>query len=227
MCTKFSILAAMMAAAATVAVPLGSAGAATIINGSFEEGVDTGSFVTLTATDSSSITGWKVSSGTIDYIGTYWTAADGSRSLDMNGLAPGAISQVITGLTNGHQYEVTFDLAGNPAGGPTQKLLEVSAAGDVSDYTFDITGHSLGSMGWIAEQFFFTADGSSDTLMFASLTTDPSGNPTYPMAFGPALDNVSISPLPSTWTMLILGFVGLGFIAYRGSKKNPSAIAVA
>jgi Protein of unknown function (DUF642) len=109
----------MMAAAATVAVPLGSAGAATIINGSFEEGVDPGTFVTLTATDSSSITGWKVSSGTIDYIGTYWTAADGSRSLDMNGLAPGAISQVITGLTFGHQYEVTFDLAGNPAGGAT------------------------------------------------------------------------------------------------------------
>ena len=33
------------------------------------------------------------------------------------------------------------------------------------------------------------------------------------------------TPLPSTWTMLIAGFVGLGFFAYRGSKKNASALA--
>ncbi len=35
------------------------------------------------------------------------------------------------------------------------------------------------------------------------------------------------TPLPSTWTMLIAGFVGLGFFAYRGSKKNTAAIASA
>jgi len=42
------------------------------------------------------------------------------------------------------------------------------------------------------------------------------------------LNNVSsvVSPLPSTWSMLIAGFVGLGFFAYRGSKKN-AALAVA
>jgi hypothetical protein len=32
------------------------------------------------------------------------------------------------------------------------------------------------------------------------------------------------TPLPSTWTMLIAGFAGLGYFAFRGSKKN-SAIA--
>ena len=30
---------------------------------------------------------------------------------------------------------------------------------------------------------------------------------------------VAATPLPSTWTMLIAGFVGLGFLAYRGSKR--------
>jgi hypothetical protein len=35
----------------------------------------------------------------------------------------------------------------------------------------------------------------------------------------------SATSLPSTWTMLIAGFVGLGFFAYRGSKKNTAAIA--
>jgi len=35
---------------------------------------------------------------------------------------------------------------------------------------------------------------------------------------------VSITPLPSSWVMLIAGFVGLGFLAYRGTR---SAIATA
>jgi hypothetical protein len=37
---------------------------------------------------------------------------------------------------------------------------------------------------------------------------------------------VSQTPLPSTWTMLIAGFVGLGFFAYRG-KKMSAAVAAA
>lgn len=62
----------------------------------------------------------------------------------------------------------------------------------------------------------------SDTLVFTDWN-DPSF--TY-------LDNVSLTagtatPLPSTWTMLIAGFVGLGFLAYRGSKNNAASIAAA
>jgi hypothetical protein len=38
---------------------------------------------------------------------------------------------------------------------------------------------------------------------------------------------VSATPLPSTWTMLIAGFAGLGFFAYRGTKKDSVAIAAA
>lgn len=33
------------------------------------------------------------------------------------------------------------------------------------------------------------------------------------------------TPLPSTWSMLIAGFAGLGFFAYRGTKKSSAAIA--
>ena len=36
---------------------------------------------------------------------------------------------------------------------------------------------------------------------------------------------VSGTPLPSTWTMLIAGFAGLGFLAYRGARKGSAAIA--
>jgi hypothetical protein len=35
------------------------------------------------------------------------------------------------------------------------------------------------------------------------------------------------TPLPSTWLMLLTGFVGLGFFAYRGTKKRTAALAAA
>ena len=37
--------------------------------------------------------------------------------------------------------------------------------------------------------------------------------------------SISQTPLPSTWTMLIAGFAGLGFVAYRGMKRRTAAIA--
>jgi hypothetical protein len=38
---------------------------------------------------------------------------------------------------------------------------------------------------------------------------------------------ISAAPLPATWTMLIAGFIGLGFFAYRGSKKSAAVVAAA
>jgi hypothetical protein len=35
------------------------------------------------------------------------------------------------------------------------------------------------------------------------------------------------APLPSTWSLLIAGFLGLGFFAYRGTKRNSAALAAA
>src|SRR2546421_3026708 len=59
----------------------------TVVNGSFETGATPpfgGAFIP--APDSTSIPGWTVQSGSVDYIGSdTWQAADGSRSLDMSG----------------------------------------------------------------------------------------------------------------------------------------------
>jgi hypothetical protein len=38
---------------------------------------------------------------------------------------------------------------------------------------------------------------------------------------------VAATPLPPTWTMLIAGFIGLGFFVYRGAKKNAAPLAAA
>src|ERR1019366_5807948 len=55
------------------------------------------------------------------------------------------------------------------------------------------------------------------------------GQSLAPFVLYPARDNVTVdpTPLPSTWLMLISGFVGLGFLAYRGTKKNAVAFAAA
>jgi choice-of-anchor C domain-containing protein len=221
-----------LSAAAAVVLIFSSqnADASPFVNGSFESGLASiGDFATLNAGDNTSITGWTVGGGdanganAVDYIGTYWQPANGSRSLDLNGLSPGSISQTFD-VVNGQAYRVTFDLAGNPAGGPDLKTLGSSANLTLfSPPPFDVSNTSLSDMGWKVYSFDFTATGNTETLTFASTTTAFSGNDAYPFAFGPALDNVSVTPIPepSTWAMMILGFLGVGFLAYRRKNIAP------
>lgn len=39
--------------------------------------------------------------------------------------------------------------------------------------------------------------------------------------------NVNAVPEPSTWAMMFLGFAGVGFMAYRRSRKDGGALNVA
>jgi choice-of-anchor C domain-containing protein len=161
--------------------------AAPFQNGSFENAsVDPGgSFVTL-ADGSMQITGWTVISGDIDYIGTYWVASTGVRSLDLVGdQNVGGIEQTFDTVP-GATYRVSFDLAGNPQGPPTIKPLTVNAGGVVQDYTFDTTGKTVSNMGWVTNQLTFTASGPTTTLSFISDTTG------LGCCYGAALDNVIV-----------------------------------
>jgi choice-of-anchor C domain-containing protein len=173
-------------------------------NGSFETGNDPGSYTTLTAPDSTSITGWTVSSGTIDYIGTYWNASDGKRSLDMSGNGPGAINQVFSTIA-GHTYTVTFDMAGNPDGAPTIKTMNVDTGSTPKAYSFDSTGATHTNMGWQQMVYNFTANAASTTLTFTSTTNSP---------YGPALDNVALKDVLQNVEQCEHG----GWMAY----SNPS-----
>ena len=204
-----------------------SARANLVSNGSFESGaIDPGIFTTLTAPDSSSITGWSVTGGSVDYIGTYWTAADGGRSLDMDGISQGTVAQQSLATVSGQTYLVSFNLAGNPDNGPTVKTIGVTIGGSAQQiFTFDTTGKSHSNMGWITESFLYTATGTS-VITFESLTQGPVGNEGF-AAFGPTLDNVSVTAVPeaSTWAMMMLGFLGIGFMASR--RKLPVSVRVA
>jgi choice-of-anchor C domain-containing protein len=157
-----------------------------VTNGSFEDGiyVDNGSgFEQLNAGDTS-ITGWTVDAGSVDWIGTYWPADVGAMSIDMSGVEAGTISQAFA-TTIGNTYTVSFSLSGNPAGPPTVKTLDVSATGGtLASYTYDVTGNDLANMNWTTEEYSFLATSASTTLSFISTTAG---------AFGPALDNVVVT----------------------------------
>jgi hypothetical protein len=44
---------------------------------------------------------------------------------------------------------------------------------------------------------------------------------------GTGIGSLTTTPLPSTWLMLLSGFLGLGFFAYRGINKSVVAVATA
>jgi hypothetical protein len=44
-------------------------------------------------------------------------------------------------------------------------------------------------------------------------------------AFNVANYSLTPTPIPTTWLMLLSGFVGLGYFAYRGTKKRTAALA--
>jgi choice-of-anchor C domain-containing protein len=195
-----TVLAAGFAVAALLAAA--PAGAVTIVNGSFES-------ATLGNGDTS-ITGWTVDGLGIDYIGGYWQAADGVRSIDLSGNNKGAISQALNGLVVGGLYHVNFALAGNPDGGASTKVAVASDGGSQSSvFFFPQAGNTKTNMGWTNQTFDFVATAANANLTFSATQFD---------AFGPALDNVSISgpvPEPASWAMMIVGLGGIGAMVRR------------
>ncbi len=176
-------------------------------NGSFETGPIPGSYATK-ATGNSSITGWTVTGGNIDYIGSYWLAADGNRSIDLAGNTLGTLSQSFD-TSIGGLYTVQFAMAGNPDGGESLKWLNASAGDFDGDFSFLQTGKTKTSMGWTDYSFQFTALGTQTTLSFEALNGG--------CCYGPALDDVRVDAVPEPASFLLVGLslAGLGW-----SRRN-------
>lgn len=201
--------------AAALAVSLGtSVAAATIQNGSFETNTLGGGPFTFTTLGSgnSSITGWTVTSGTVDYINTYWESSAGNYNIDMSGGANGTIQTTVTGLVVNQLYRVSFDIAANPDGAPEEKfvdaLIDGSVAGSFSALRSNSTRFS--PMNWSTRAFQFVATAESQLLSFQGRANT---------AFGAAVDNVSISavPLPAGGLLLLSALGGIAVLRRRKS----------
>jgi hypothetical protein len=133
---------------------------------------------------------------------------DGSTG---TGFSPAGELQSIQSLALGN-YTVSFLLAGNLRGAPAQTTLV--AIGGSAPVSFT----PLNTQPYTLETVVFT--GVSGQLTFTDL-----GPATQQ---GNLLDNVSVAsgvPESSTWAMMLIGFAGIGFVAYRRAKKGSAAIA--
>jgi choice-of-anchor C domain-containing protein len=156
-----------------------------LINGSFEDGPEpTGQGSMPLEKGSAVIKGWRVTRGSIDYVGRYWQAAHGTRSIDLDGSTRGGVEQTFP-TEKGRKYRVTFRMAGNPhpIEGPSLKKLGVQAANQSAEFEFDTNGRSNQNMGWVTRTWEFTAAAEQTTLEFYSLSGQ---------LCGPTLDNVSV-----------------------------------
>ena len=157
----------------------------------------------------SGVNGWAFgSSGT--YLAAQTDAAgnptgDGALLLNENG----GIATNIVGLVVGQQYSISLLLWGDNR--PGSNYVFNIAIGSNSWSTPGVDGNA-GSNPGILQSYFFTATNTSEILTLSQ----SSGTQASPI-----VDNISIAavPEPSTWAMMILGFAGIGFLAYRRRSK--------
>ncbi|MDG3002158.1 PEP-CTERM sorting domain-containing protein [Paludisphaera mucosa] len=140
-------------------------------------------------------------------LGGNYIVADGAEGYHA------AISQTITGLVAGDEYDVSFSWAtGQQSGfdGETfNKYWDVSFGG-VTQSTTLTNDVEHGFSGWFQTTLTFTATGASQVLSFLA-QGQPNGVPPLML-----LDGVSVTaavPEPATVSMLVVGMAGLGGVA--------------
>ena len=166
---------------------------------------------------------WKVDPDSIALIGSFWTAADGPRSISLNGRGAGKISQTVNALP-GRSYLLRFKYSAHPdrlpTDPPTLMTVRWGAVGGTPSLQeqFPFSGHSTKTdMAWITVERFVQATADSMGLSF---TSDTSGGQ------GMALDSVSLTLLPLAAPALIrvvpLSEGSTGLIGRVEGVANPT-----
>jgi choice-of-anchor C domain-containing protein len=149
-----------------------------------------GSFESIDATGEAALgPGWHITSGNVDLVGpSSAQAAEGLQFIDLDGngaAGPGTIAQTLQTLP-GHQYRLSFRLAGNPNGDPVIKTVRASLGTTTQDFSFDTTGHSNIDLGWVEDRVDALSCASTMPLILSSTT---------PGIRGPNIDAVSVVDL--------------------------------
>lgn len=199
------VLSAMLIASFAISSPSVSA---QVQNGSFEFGefISPGGWLVL-ASGSEAVDSWMIDQGSIDYIGGWWQASEGIRSIDLNGVNAGKVSQFVATVP-GATYSVSFDMSGNPDGPPLEKSLTVTAdGGNALTFFYDIgvNGSTRPDMRWASQQYTFVAQNDWTLLSFTSVTAG---------SYGPALDNVNVELVPVEEPTPLAG------VCHRSNRKQ-------
>jgi hypothetical protein len=156
--------------------------------------------------------------------GNQWADLAGQDSNGTEG-----VQVTVAGLL-GKTYTVSFwvgnvyDPATNRAAFGTSSTVNLFVDGSLTPDFIAVNSDGIGQTSQVWDQYTFSGIGTSNSTTFKFLSGDPSSD------FSTAFDNVVIStvdgvPEPSTWAMMILGFCGVGFVAYRRRNQGTTLTA--
>jgi hypothetical protein len=113
-------------------------------------------------------------------------------------------SSLIGSLISGKQYDLSFYVEGRPYMGGSPFSVDVGVGPNTTSFG------APGISSWVQENVVFTASSSPVTITFSV-----AGQNAADISIGLDKVNISAVPEPATWAMMILGFLGVGFVAYR------------
>ena len=131
------------------------------------------------------------------------------------------------------------------SGNPSLDFTTISTVFYGDGYDIVVSPSTTGGY-WLTMAYgvwcFYCEEGPKTDLIYGGLsaTISTGAEPTFSDGCGGACgtsgpvietgfvgSELSATPLPATWLMLLSGFVGLSFFAHRGTKKNSAALAAA
>lgn len=118
--------------------------------------------------------------------------------------SPGTISFDLTSLNVGQTYSLTFSEVARPFQGADPFTVSYG----LTDF-----GTFTPTLNWTQVTETFVAQSATPQLVFAGTILDGDHSS--------GIDNINIAAVPerSTWAMMILGFLGVGFVAHRRKRK--------
>jgi hypothetical protein len=167
------------------------------------------------------------------------------------GVPVGMAALLALGVANADEYVFSFSGSGLSGhgdfftSGTTSPYTVTDVTGEASDYSYftSATSAITGVSGFLGADnllyypgpsysdgygvAFSTANGDQIWIgngHIASVGTLYIADYSYPLSVGLT---VTAAPEPSTWAMMLLGFVGLGFTAHRKAKSRTAAFASA